>query len=220
MRMTPPDDPLVCPLCHSPSTHPFAQAHARTYLECPTCALVFLHPAQRLTPEAERAHYLTHENDPHDPRYRVFLDRLALPLMNRLAPGASGLDVGAGPGPTLSVMLEERGFPMEIYDPFFAPNPRALTRTYDFITASETVEHFYQPGNEFRRLDKLLRPGGILGVMTEIFRDEQSFGKWHYPRDPTHVSFYRAKTMQWIAEYFSYDVEFPTPNVIFFRKRT
>lgn len=207
-----------CPLCQSPTTHHFAFAHRRTYLECPTCALVFLTPAERLGPDAERAHYLTHQNDPTDARYRAFLDRLALPLIDRLAPGAQGLDVGSGPGPTLCVMLQERGFPMETYDPYFAPNPLVLEKTYDFITATETVEHFYVPGNEFLVFDKLLRPGGMLGVMTELWLDDRPFEKWHYPRDPTHVSLYRPRTMEWIAERFDYSVEVPRPNVVLFRK--
>ena len=65
-------------------------------------------------------------------------------------------------------MLEEQGYRMSLYDPFFAPSPDALERRYDFITCTETVEHFYQPGKEFRRLDRLLRSGGWLGVMTEM----------------------------------------------------
>ena len=211
-----PQDP--CPLCQSPTTHHFASVHRRTYLECPTCTLVFLTPSERLGPDTERAHYLTHENDPNDARYREFLDRLAIPLTARLSPGARGLDVGSGPGPTLSLMLQERGFPMETYDPYFAPNPSVLEQSYDFITATETVEHFYDPGNEFARLTKLLRPGGFLGVMTEMLLDDRPFDKWHYPRDPTHVSFYRRSTMDWIAQHFRYELEFPRPNVALFRK--
>ncbi|HRI65908.1 MAG TPA: class I SAM-dependent methyltransferase [Polyangium sp.] len=199
-------------------TRIFAEAHQRRYFECPTCALVFLHPDQRLSPDAERAHYLTHENDPLDDRYRTFLDRLALPLVAHLVPGARGLDFGCGPGPTLSLMLEERGFPMEIYDPFFAPNPVIFTKTYDFITATETIEHFCHPEKEFVRLDQLLRPRGILAVMTELWRDDKPFEQWHYPRDPTHVSFYRERTMSWIAKRFNYAVEMPRPNVVLFRK--
>lgn len=207
-----------CPLCQSRATRHFAPAHRRTYLECPTCRLVFLTPSERLGPDAERAHYLTHQNDPHDSRYRDFLDRLALPLIARLPPGARGLDVGSGPGPTLSIMLQERGFHVETYDPYFAPNPLLLEHTYDFVTATETVEHFYVPGNEFLLLEKLLRPGGMLGVMTELWTDDRPFDKWHYPRDPTHVSLYRPRTMEWIAARFQWDVEFPRPNVVLFRK--
>jgi len=107
---------------------------------------------------------------------------------------------------------------METYDPYFAPNPLALEQSYDFITVTETVEHFYHPGKEFARLTTLLRSGGFLGVMTEMWLDDRPFEKWHYPRDPTHVIFYRRTTMEWIAERFGYGMEIPRPNVVLFRK--
>ncbi|MBK9264301.1 MAG: class I SAM-dependent methyltransferase [Polyangiaceae bacterium] len=179
---------------------------------------MFLNPAERLDPDAERAHYLTHQNDPTDARYRAFLDRLAIPLIEKVPPGAKGLDIGSGPGPTLSVMLEERGFDMTVYDPYFAPDAAALQRTYDFITATETVEHFCCPGREFARLYDLLRPNAILGIMTEMVTGERRFDEWHYPRDPTHVSFYRKSTMEWIASHFGFDAEFPRRNVVLFRR--
>lgn len=161
---------------------------------------------------------MTHQNNPSDLRYRHFLDRLASPLIAQLPPGAHGIDIGSGPGPTLSVMLQEQGFPTETYDPYFAPNPLVLERTYDFVTSTEAVEHFYHPSKEFVLFDNLLRPGGWLGIMTEMLIDEHPFEKWHYPRDPTHVSFYRARTLQWIADRFGYTVEFPRTNVVLMRK--
>ncbi len=128
-------------------------------------------PSDRLDAAAERARYETHENDPEDAGYRGFLDRLAAPLMERVVAeipsGAEGLDFGSGPGPTLSIMLEERGMRMSLYDPFFAPDRSVLERTYDFVTCTETVEHLFEPRREFERFDRLVRPGGWLAIMTE-----------------------------------------------------
>ena len=211
-----------CPLCESVA-RPFARAHGRRYLDCDVCGLIHAHPADRLDPAAERARYLTHENDPADPGYRAFLARLADPLKERLPPGASGLDYGAGPGPTLSVMLEEAGFPMEVWDPFFAPDPGVLGRTYDFITCTETAEHFFRPGDELARLASLLRAGGWLGLMTRRFpeggarEEDGAFEDWWYVRDPTHVSFYRWRTMEWIAARFGWSLEPVGPTVVLFR---
>ncbi|HEX2205316.1 MAG TPA: class I SAM-dependent methyltransferase [Longimicrobium sp.] len=207
-----------CPLCGAGEARPFAEAHGRRYWECGRCRLVFLDPAQRLDAAAERAHYGTHENDPDDPGYRAFLDRLAAPLAARLAPGAEGLDYGSGPGPALARMLEERGFGMSLYDPFFAPDASVLERAYDFVTCTETAEHFFAPGDEFRRFDALLRPGGWLGVMTEMRTDERDFARWRYARDPTHVSFYRAETMEWIARAHGWALERPHRDVALFHK--
>lgn len=164
----------------------------------------------------ERARYETHENDPADPGYREFLDRLAIPLAERLRPGMQGLDVGSGPGPTLSVMLEERGFPTEIWDPIFAPDPAPLGKTWDFVTCSETVEHFHDPARDWARLFRLVRPGGWLGVMTEPFGDE-SLESWWYARDPTHVALYRPATLAWIADRWHADLERPARTIALFR---
>jgi SAM-dependent methyltransferase len=209
-----------CPLCRSAGVRPLAPAHGRSYRECGVCGLVHVPPEHRLGPAEELAHYGTHENDPEDPGYRAFLDRLAAPLALRLPAGAEGLDFGSGPGPALSRMMRERGFSMEQYDPFFAPDADALRRTYDFVACTETAEHFFHPAEEFERLDRLLRPGGWLGVMTELLREDRALEGWRYARDPTHVCFYRPRTMHWIAERFGWSVELPHPNVALFQKPT
>ncbi len=208
-----------CPLCGTASAFAFARVQARDYFSCDTCGLVHLDRTQRLSPERELAHYDTHENSPDDLRYRAFLTQLAAPLLARLPTGAVGLDFGSGPGPTLSVMFGEQGFPTSIYDPFFAPDPLPLTRDYDFVSCSETVEHFFNPGDEFQRLDRMLRPDGWLGIMTTVLRDDENFATWHYPRDPTHVSFYRPRSLAWIAAHYGWALERPHMNVALFRQR-
>lgn len=213
-------NPSRCPLCRSADVRRFAEVQGRVYLDCAECGLVHLAPVHRLSVDEELAHYGWHENDPGDPRYRAFLSRLADPLVARLRPRAEGLDYGAGPGPTLSVMLEEHGFRMNIYDPFFAPDSGPLERTYDFITCTETAEHFFAPGEELSRLDRMLRPAGWLAVMTETLRSERerSFATWRYARDPTHVCFYRPETMEWISGRFGWSLERPSPDVAMFLK--
>jgi hypothetical protein len=115
-------------------------------------------------------------------------------------------------------MLEEQGFRMQVYDPYFSPDERVLERAYDFITCTETVEHFYYPNREFKRLNRLLRDGGWLGVMTEMLESDEQFHDWWYRRDPTHVCFYRRETMNWIAQEFGWRVEYPRKNVTLFHK--
>lgn len=208
---------LTCPLCGTGGTAAFARVGEDRYHRCERCALVFIDPSGRLDADRERERYETHENDPDDPRYRAFLDRLAVPLVERLEPGARGLDYGSGPGPTLSVMLGERGFPTDVYDPFFAPDTKVLDATYDFVTCTETAEHFFEPGREFERFADLLRPGGWLGLMTGLLTEDIDFETWWYVRDPTHVAFYAPETLRWIAAHFAWDLETPAQNVALFR---
>lgn len=208
----------ACPLCRSAAPQPFAVAEGRTYHACGVCRLVSLAPGQRPAAEAEAAEYALHQNDPADPGYRAFLDQLAAPMAARLPPGARGLDFGCGPGPTLSIMLSERGFPCADYDPLFRPGPDLLDQSWDFITCSEVVEHFHDPGAEFERLDRALAPGGLLGIMTSLLTPEIDFAVWPYRRQPSHVVFYRPETMAWIAGWRGWSMEILGGNIVFFTK--
>ena len=115
-------------------------------------------------------------------------------------------------------MIEEDGFSAALYDPLFHPDETVLAHTYDFITCTETVEHFATPRADFLRLHKILAPGASLGIMTDILEDKEGFGDWYYHRDPTHVAFYTRHTFHWIAEWLGLGVEFPQRRVILFRK--
>ncbi|MEJ2541221.1 MAG: class I SAM-dependent methyltransferase, partial [Gemmatimonadota bacterium] len=204
---------LRCPLCGVEDAEEHLRQGGRRFLRCPTCDLLFLDPVQRLGPADERARYQTHENHPEDPRYRAFLRRLADPLLERLAPGSVGLDYGSGPGPTLSRILTEAGHPTRDYDPFFTADPSVLDREYDFVTCSETAEHFFDPAGEFRRIDGLIAPGGWFGLMTGIVRPGLDLASWWYLRDPTHVAFYSPAALKWIARDRSWSVQLESENV-------
>jgi len=198
---------------------PFEQAHRRDYFVCDTCRMVYMAPGQRLNFSDEIARYEAHENNPDDEGYRNFLSRVAGPLAQVLQLGAMGLDYGSGPGPTLSLMLEEKGFPTANYDPVFAPDKTVLRRSYDFITCTETAEHFFNPGEEFDGFDHVLRPGGWLAVMTDLWSEDLSLSEWAYARDPTHVCFYHQATMVWIAQRYHWQMQSPHRSVFLFQKQ-
>jgi hypothetical protein len=63
----------------------------------------------QLSEDEEKSRYDTHNNDPKDVRYRQFLSQLSEPLLKKISDNSFGLDFGAGPGPTLSLMLEDYG---------------------------------------------------------------------------------------------------------------
>lgn len=215
------DAPLPCPpcpVCHAPGTVHFAHEGGRHYLRCPACQATFMHPGQRLNAAGERAYYQTHQNTVDDPGYRQYLSRLTTPLLPRLAPGSHGLDYGCGPGPALAAMLSEAGHEMALYDPLFRNDLAALTQRYDFITCSEVAEHFHDPHAEFRRLHQLLKPDGLLAVMTSFLSDDEKFARWHYRRDPTHVVFYKPATFEHIARRHGWRCEIPTANVVLMHK--
>jgi SAM-dependent methyltransferase len=118
----------------------------------------------------------------------------------------------------LAAMLREAGHSVALYDPFFARDPSVLDGDYDFIVCSETVEHFHRPAEEFARLDRMLRHGGWLGIMTSFQPADEDFADWHYRRDPTHVVFYSAATFHWLALRFDWQCEIPRPDVVLMQK--
>ncbi len=209
---------MQCSLCSGSEPALFHRDAQREYLRCGECRLVYVPPHHFLDLESERAEYSLHENDPADVGYREFLSRLATPLTQRLQAGARGLDFGCGPGPALVAMLRESGFEVAQYDPFFFPDRTPLSRRYDFITATEVVEHLHRPGEELERLWAMLRPGGWLGVMTKLVIDAAAFADWHYKNDLTHVSFFSRETWQWWAESHQTLPEFIGADVILLRR--
>jgi cyclopropane fatty-acyl-phospholipid synthase-like methyltransferase len=188
-------------------------------LRCEVCRLIFVPREYHLSSADEKAEYDLHENSPDTPGYRRFLSRLFEPVNARLEDGSKGLDFGSGPGPTLSVMFEEAGHDLSIYDPFYAPDQTPLTRQHDFVTASEVVEHFRNPAEDLQRLWSCVKPGGLLGIMTKQALDQASFAKWHYRNDPTHISFFSRETFEWLATKWLVKLTFIGSDVVLFLRK-
>lgn len=207
-----------CPVCETGYLWPFQTVDARGYHRCPNCEATVLDPLHRLSLADERAHYDLHQNGIDDPRYRQFLTPLADWLCEALPATAQGLDFGCGPGSALAALLRERGHSVRLFDPCYAPDPSALTETYDFIFCTEVIEHLHQPAATFRTLRGLLRPGGWLGLMTRFQTADERFAGWLYRRDPTHVVFYRVVTLQRLAHAWGWACETRTPDLALLRK--
>ena len=212
----------LCPLCRVVDTVFYYRSKLknleRIFLRCVKCDLIFVPKQFHVNCIAQKARYLQHNNDPDDADYRAFLSRLSNELIPLLAKGSKGIDYGAGPGPALALMLKEEGFKMSTFDVFFQPDVSVLSDKYDFVVCTETVEHFAAPEREFRIFDSILKPGGLIGIMTSLFTEEIDFGNWYYQRDPTHIAFYTVNTMKVIAERFNWEMCSPAANVIVFKK--
>lgn len=209
----------VCRLCGGRDVPGYWRDKRRDYYRCERCRLVLVAPRQFLPPAEEKAEYDLHRNSPDDPGYRRFLGRLFEPLQARLPAAGRGLDFGCGPGPALAAMLREAGHSVALYDRFYAPDGAVLEDRYDFITATEVVEHLHRPGEELRRLWALLRPGGVLGMMTKLVRDREAFSRWHYKNDPTHVNFFSRETFAWLAAELDAGCELIGQDVILLTRR-
>lgn len=209
---------LFCPLCSENQTRFYFEDKHRCYFQCSRCELVFVSQDQRLDAVTEKAHYDHHENNPDDQGYRRFLSRLALPLIERLAAGSTGLDFGCGPGPALAHMLREAGHTVALYDIYYQPDASVLKKTYDFVTATEVIEHLYDPQEIWSKWLNLVKPGGWIGIMTKQVIDIEAFASWHYKYDPTHVIFFSRATFRYLAARDKLELEFIGNDVILLRK--
>lgn len=207
----------ICPLCGALEPAVFHNDRQRAYLHCDRCSLVFVPAKFHVSEAEERARYDLHENSPEDEGYRKFLARIVGPLVDRYPSKAACLEFGCGPEPVLAQMLEEKGFTVTSYDPFYQRNA-PVEGPYDVITATEVVEHLRTPGVEFERLSGLLNNGGTLALMTRLRDDEVDFGTWHYKNDNTHICFYDWTTIEWIAKHFGLQATRIDKDIIFLRK--
>ena len=209
----------ACPLCSERALSLGLEDAGRRYFRCRVCDLISVHPDDRPTPSEEAQRYLAHQNDSADEGYVRFLGRLADPIRAVVPEGSRGIDVGCGSSPVLAQLLTASGRPTVSYDPLFFPDLAPLSGRYDFVTCSEVVEHAHDPAALFRQLIQLLLPGGTLGVMTSMHDDATNFETWWYRRDITHVCFYGARTMQWVAQHYDLALSLPATNVALFSER-
>lgn len=192
-----------CPLCLAEAPF-FLEDRGTSFYKCGGCGSVFRDPADDLPFEKEKARYLTHNNCPVDPGYRAFVAPIVDEVKKLFLPSHQGLDFGAGPVPVIAKLLQNQGYQLEAYDPFFHDRPELLEKKYDYITACEVIEHFRQPAEEFKRLRAMLNPGGALLCMTLLYEDKIDFANWHYKNDQTHRFFYSRQALEWIKEHMGF----------------
>jgi hypothetical protein len=61
---------------------------------------------------------------------------------------------------------------------------------------------------EMKLITALLRPGGILTVMTHRWTNLDQVADWWYLRDKTHVVFFHRKTFDYICSQFGFAILF------------
>ncbi|MCR9181366.1 MAG: class I SAM-dependent methyltransferase [Flavobacteriaceae bacterium] len=192
---------MNCILCNSRLLEPIHIEKPHRFYDCSCCGSIVRSPDTFPDDILEKERYETHHNDVNDPRYQAFVSPITLAVQADFNPqNTLGLDFGAGTGPVITKVLNDKGYQLNLYDPFFYPDKKVLHLHYDYIVCCEVIEHFHRPLKEFELLKSLLKPGGKLYCMTDIFKIEKDFANWYYKNDPTHVIFYTEKSLQWIQK--------------------
>jgi hypothetical protein len=188
-----------CPLCNHESNI-FFQHKKRLYHQCSNCLGIFIDKDLRPDLKVEKSRYEEHINDVENLGYQKFVSPITSAILRDYTPKDKGLDFGAGTGPVISKILEDKNYSIVQYDPFFHNFPNLLENQYDYIACCEVIEHFYHPKMEFILLKSLMVPNGRLYCMTEIYHESINFKTWNYKDDKTHVFIYHKKSLQWIKE--------------------
>ncbi|HKL38811.1 MAG TPA: class I SAM-dependent methyltransferase, partial [Bacteroidales bacterium] len=198
---------------------PFQAARGRRYYQCSFCHSILLDPDEHLSLQEEKERYEKHNNDVDDPRYQQFVSPVVESVLRHHTRRERGLDYGAGTGPVITKLLRDRYYTIETYDPFFDDNPEVLQSSYDYIVCCEVAEHFHRPYEEFQRLHQLMKPGGSLYCMTQLYREGIDFQAWNYKNDETHVIFYHPGAIKWIARQNGFAKTTIMDNKLFILKR-
>eukprot|EP00759_Apiculatamorpha_spiralis_P052120 PhF_6_TR5609/c0_g1_i1/m.8101 len=220
----------LCPVCKTKISclDEFCRDQRRAYVKCPKCFLVFVPEAYHVSADVEKAEYDLHENNPGDLGYQEFLMRAVTPLEKEYAgvvpsPTLVGLDFGCGPGPTLHLLAKAK-IPsiarVDLYDKFYFPNESVWDHQYNFITATEVIEHVVDSIAVLDRLWSCIVPGGIIVIMTKrVEGSPEKFVCWHYKNDPTHIRFFHVETFKFIEQRWgNATLDVVGADVVVFRK--
>lgn len=170
------------------------------FWKCLQCGFVYRDFKEDLPLEEEGRRYLTHENHVESEGYQNFLRPVVNEILKYQNITDSGLDYGSGPSSVIQYLLNQQGYQMQVWDPFFHPEREVLNKRYDFISCTEVVEHFRNPLKEFNMLNDLLKPKGRLYIKTAWTDKVLDFEKWHYHRDPTHLGFFNYQSFLWLSQ--------------------
>ena len=212
---------MVCRLCSAPKVEVFGVEDLE-YGECPRCGYIGLARAFFPSRTEEEARYRLHRNEPSEPGYRAYLSAFIDAAIEPFAAkGSSALDFGSGPVPALSLLLNQRGFSAQPYDPYFAPGGAWRRRAWDAIALHEVAEHLRSPGRTLAALARRLEPEGILALRTRFLPESRNaFASWWYRRDSTHLGFWRPASFEFLARELGLElILVAQPDIAVLRRR-
>ncbi|WP_185974303.1 methyltransferase domain-containing protein [Litoribacter populi] len=190
----------------------------RIYHYCTDCYLIFVDTVYHLDKEKEKQ-ILTNRNQSIERQeYVNYISQVIKLTLPHITEEEIGLDYGCGPTPTLTYLLKKENITCFNNDYNFGfTHPY---KQYDFIFAIECLEKFKEPNVEFDFLLDHLKIGGILGLMTNTYPEKESFRHWHKRQDPTHVSFYHQRTLDYFMSSKGLElVDSDSDKVYVFRKK-
>ena len=196
---------MKCKICGSEHLKEIT-AYNQKYYNCEDCNFIFIDENHLISKEEELEEYELHENTIENEGYvRMFERFMEEGLYPYVNPPKRVLDFGCGPGPVLSELMKRKGYEVEVYDIFYAP--QKPEGTFDMVTSTEVFEHFINPSKDIELIVSFMKKGAYLSVMTQYHpKDDEKFAKWWYNREPSHISFYTEETFEYIASKYNLEL--------------
>ena len=216
---------VACNLCGQAGTRPFMRRENMDVVQCVGCALVYVSP--RLGPQALHAHYNSGESS----RTQYYLDvevadrksfAEVLEMAERLLPAKGRvLDVGPNIGTCLA-LARERGWQtcgIEINEGAarYCRETRGLDviagiledHTYpadhfDLVLLGDVIEHVPDPLLVLKRVQKVLKPGGLVMISTPDIAGWA--GRVLQVKPKEHIYYFSPATMAAMLEKVSLEV--------------
>ena len=202
---------MNCHICNK-TTETFIHEKTNiTYYHCKECEYIFKSPECYQDFDAQKERYNLHTNDENDEGYIAYFQRFMDFTYPFISSCKSALDFGCGTSSILSEMFEKKGISCDFYDPIYHPDGMDEYKKYDLIVSTEVFEHLHQPREVFKSLLDRLEKGGYLALQTQFHTNEhETFKKWYYHQDPTHIVFFTAETFKVLSQIYS--CEFVSDN--------
>jgi len=199
---------MHCTLCNSTTREIVHPKEGSRYHICDACEFIWIDVQHLLSSADEKARYELHNNTLDNEGYvGMFETFISKTVSAYCAHGDSLLDFGCGTNPVLATLLQRHGFHVDHYDPYFFPELVYTGKQYDCITSTEVFEHIADPHTTMELFSTLLKPEGIIALMT-LFHPEgdDACMAWWYRKDPTHIAFYTEKTIAHLASCYAMEV--------------